>query len=364
MEDAALEHDPEKCGAVFRKTAQQNYGPPPALLEWAVERLLPTPARESVMGDLREVYRGPWQYLCEAARTVPRIAAGHAWRNANLPALGLNGALIWLCLAGLHEKGEGLSAVTIAFATLAGIAALALIQMYGDAQRPTGARAIKGAIWTVALVMLLCVWNFGLKYQRSGGADYLLEFGMLQSLPFVLPVLGLLRTGLLLQSDLQAERLADDAPPTLEDEHRAFLAAVRRVNGIESAALIAGACLLPALTGPGLWLPAIFLVTAAYLLTQNIVQPGQGAGLHSRYRRQLQTRRQLRHFLSWLWAAPFLMAACRLLVWPGYEEGRAILVALGSSAIVSICFLARAADSECAGLLRERLARLDTAPAA
>ena len=71
---------------------------------------------------------------------------------------------------------------------------LALSQIYGDAGRPTGARAIKGAIWTVGMVAVLCVWNFGLKYQRIGGADYLLEFGMLQSLPFVLPVLGLLRT--------------------------------------------------------------------------------------------------------------------------------------------------------------------------
>jgi hypothetical protein len=185
---------------------------PPALLERAVERLLPVPARENVMGDLREVYRGPWQYLGEALRTVLRVAAGHAWRNANLPALGLNGALIWLCLAGLKADGQGLDTATMMLATAAGIFVLALGQMYGDACRPTGARAIKGAIWTVVLVALLCVWNFGLKYQRIGGADYLLEFGMLQALPFVLPALGLLRTVLLLQSDFQAERLADDGP--------------------------------------------------------------------------------------------------------------------------------------------------------
>ena len=114
---------------------------PPFFLEWAVERLLPVPARESVIGDLREVYRGPWQYLREVVRTVPRVAASHAWRNANLPALGLNGALIWLCLAGLH-----LNIRTIALATAGGIFALVLSEMYGEAGRPTGARAIKGAI--------------------------------------------------------------------------------------------------------------------------------------------------------------------------------------------------------------------------
>jgi len=278
--------------------------------------------------------------------------------------LGLNGALIWFCLEGLRVNGQGPDTVTIALAIAAGIVALILLQMYGDAGRPTGARAIKGAIWTVGLVVVLCVWNFGLRYQRIGGEDYLLEFGMLQSLPFVLPVLGLLRTGLLLQSDRQAEHLADDGPSGLEDEHRAFSLSVRRINCIESAALVAGAGAAPVLAGPGPWLPTIFLVTAAYLMAQNVVRPAEGAGLRGRYRRQLQTRRQLRHFLSWLWAAPFLMAACRLLVWPGYESGRAILVALGSSAIVSICFLARAADSECAGLLRERMARLESGPAA
>jgi hypothetical protein len=359
MEDAAVERDPEKCAAVFRKIARQyKNSAPPIVLEWAVERLLPAPARESVIGDLREVYRGPWQYLCEAARTVPRVAAGYAWRNANLPALGLNGALIWLCLAGLH-----LDIATILLATAAGVAALTFIQMYGDTGRPTGARAIKGAIGTVILLVAVCVWDFGLRYPRIGHGDYLLEFGMLQSLPFVLPVLGLLRTGLLLQSDREQERLADDGVIGLEDEHRAFLAAMRRTNAIEAAALITGAWLLPFLSGPGLWLPAIFIVTAAYLLAQNAMSPVHDAGSRGDYRRQLQTRRQLRHFLCWLWAAPFLMAACRLLVWPGYESGRAILVAFGSSAIVSICFLARAADSECAGLLGERMARLENGPA-
>jgi len=335
---------------------------PPALLEWAVERLLPVPAREGVMGDLREVYRGPWQYIGEAARTVPRVAASYAWRNTNLPALGLNGALIWFCLAGLRANGKGLDVQTIALAVAAGVIALILIQIYGDATRPTGARAIKGAIWTVGLVVVLCVWNFGLKYQRIGSADTLLEFAMLQSLPFVLPVLGLLRTGLLLQSDRQAEHLSDDGPFALEEEYRVFSASVRRLNWIEGAALVICAWMTPRLDGTGPWLAAIFLATAAYLVAQNIMRRTEQALARGDYRRQLQMRRQLRHFLSWLWAAPFLVAACRMLVWPGYESGRAILVALGASAIVSICFLARAADSECAGLLRERMARLDTAP--
>ena len=332
---------------------------PPALLEWAVERLLPVPARESVIGDLREVYRGPCQYLCEALLTAPRIAAGHAWRNLNLPVLGLNGALIWLCLAGLRENGHGLSRMTIALATAGGVAVLMLSDMYGDCGRPTAERAIKGAIWTVGLVVVLCVWNFGMRYQSVGGQDNLLEFAMLQCLPFILPVLGLLRTCLVLQSDKQQERLADLNPSALREEYRIFVMAARRSNEIEAGALIAGACLMPVMIGHGLWLPAIFVVTGIYLAAQIFARPQPQSCWRVQYRRQLRMRKQLRHFLSWLWAAPFLMAACRWLVWPGYEHGRAILVAFGSSAIVSICFLVRAADSECAGLLRERMARLE-----
>lgn len=345
-------------GAIARDVAPAA---PPAWLERAVERLLPVPARESVIGDLREVYYSPRQYLREAVRTVPRVTAGHAWRNINLPALGLNGALIWLCLAGLQENGQGLSRMTIALVTAGGLLVLILSEIYGDVCRPTAKRAIKGAIWTVGLVVVLCVWDFGLRYQRIGGQDSFLEFGMLQCLPFVLPVLGLLRTCLLLQSDRQQEYLTDGGISALEDEHRVFAAMVRRTNLIEAAALIAAACLLPVMAGDGLWLPATFLATAAYLVVQTMVQRPPETGLRGRYRRQLMMRRQLRHFLIWLWAAPFLLAACRWLIWPGYAEGRAILIAFGTSAIVSICFLVRAADSECGGLLRERMARLERA---
>lgn len=341
MEDAALEG-------------------PPAVMEWAVERLLPTAARESVIGDLREVYRNPRQYLREAMSTVPGVVAGCAWRTLNLPVLGLNAVLIWFCLAGLQQNGRGLGHVTICLAVAGGLAVLILAEIYGDCSRPTAKGAVTGALWTVGLVGVLCIWNFGMRYQPSGTPDYLLEFGMLQSLPFVFPVLGLLRMGLVLQSDWLRERQLDRFCD-LEDEERAFLASVRRMNIVEAGALVAGAFLVSVLAGPGLWFPALFLASAAYLIVKNCIpsESDPSASLRARYRQQVWGRRQIRQFLSWLWAAPFLMAACRWLLWPGFEEGRAILVAFGASAIVAICFLARAADVECAGLLGERLSRLE-----
>ena len=336
---------------------------PPVALEWAVERLLPAPAREAVIGDLREVYRSPRQYAREALRTVPRIAIGHAWRNANLPLLSLNGLLIWLCLAGLSENGHGLSRANIARITLAGLFALILSQGYQGPGRPTARRAILEAIGADSLILTLCMWNFGLKYERMGSRDYPLELAMLGLLPLVLPVLGLLRTCLVLQSDRQQARLADRDATALADNHRAFRNTVRWINLSEGLALFAVAVALPVVAGPGLWLPAIFAATAVYLLSQCLMGavPGNAddAGLRRQYQRQLQMRQQLRHFLAWLWAAPFLIAVCRCLIWPGYENGRPILVAFGSAAMVSICFLVRAVNSEASGLARERMARLE-----
>lgn len=334
-------------------------GPPP-VMEWAVERLLPAPVRESVIGDLREVYRNPRQYLREAISTVPGVVAGCAWRTVNLPALGLNGALIWFCLAGLQQNGRGLGHATILLAVAGGLAALILAEIYGHCSRPTAKGAVTGALWTVGLVGVLCVWNFGMRYQPSGTPDYLLEFGMLQSLPFVFPVLGLLRMGLVLHSDWRRDRQAERicAP---EDEWRAFAASVRRMNIVEAGALTASAFWVPALAGPGPWLPALFLAAAAYLIAGSCIQPESdpSASLRARYRQLLWARRQVRQFLTSLWAAPFLIAVCRWLLWPGFEEGRAILVAFGASAIAAICFLARAAEAECSGLLGERLSRLE-----
>jgi hypothetical protein len=333
---------------------------PPAVMEWAVERLLPATARESVIGDLREVYRNPRQYLREALSTVPGVVAGCALRTLNLPVLGLNGVLIWLCLAGLQQNGRGLGHATIFLAVAGGLAVLILAEIYGDCRRPTAKGAVTGALWTVGLVGVLCVWNFGMRYQPSGTPDYLLEFGMLQSLPFVFPVLGLLRMGLVLQSDWLRERQLDRFCD-LEDEERAFLASVRRMSIVEAGALVAGAFWVPALAGPGLWFPALFLASAAYLIVESCIpsESDPSASLRARYRQQVWARRQIRQFLIWLWAAPFLIAACRWLLWPGFEEGRAILVAFGASAIVAICFLAHAAGAECTGLLGERLSRLE-----
>ena len=58
---------------------------PPVLIDAVVRALIPPACREHVVGDLWERYRSPWQFVLDAARTIPfvlrvRSAARRRWR--------------------------------------------------------------------------------------------------------------------------------------------------------------------------------------------------------------------------------------------------------------------------------------------
>ena len=65
--------------------------------------------REHVLGDLHERYSGPWQYLFDAAGTVPRVVLSQARRNANPPVLLMECAALYLAMA---AAGWGLAGPT------------------------------------------------------------------------------------------------------------------------------------------------------------------------------------------------------------------------------------------------------------
>src|SRR5262249_34866632 len=79
--------------------------PPPAWAERLVCWLTPPAAREAVLGDLCETYRSPSHYAAEALRTIPFVIRSQMRRNANLPALGLQGFLVFFCLGGFGQSG-------------------------------------------------------------------------------------------------------------------------------------------------------------------------------------------------------------------------------------------------------------------
>src|ERR1700722_9661664 len=105
-------------------------GPPP-LLERIVLFLIPAPMRESVGGDLCEMYRAPLQYGWQAARALPFVVVSQARRNANFPLLGLQGLILLGCFGGLFAgAGQGGN-----YAVLATLASLVFFFVLGAYQK-------------------------------------------------------------------------------------------------------------------------------------------------------------------------------------------------------------------------------------
>ena len=119
--------------------------------------LLPPSARESVLGDFRERYQSPGQYIWEALRTIPLVVLSRMRRTTDPQALlteALGLYLAWLLSGWLLDRA--FLAQPWALLKLAGPAMVAMTAMLlGDAWTPQGQRreplirAIHGACWAL-----------------------------------------------------------------------------------------------------------------------------------------------------------------------------------------------------------------------
>jgi hypothetical protein len=162
---------------------------PPAWLEQMVLLAIPPAAREAVAGDLWETYRSPGQYAGEALRTVPFIIASQIRRNLNLPALMLQGALIFIGLGGM--------------ATLLLIPLLMLREAYQPVARPSARRAIREAVLLSmsAVALLLLIMSVRSPFPVRAGVDHFTWLSLFLAGLFLSPFLCLFRAGLILQGD-------------------------------------------------------------------------------------------------------------------------------------------------------------------
>jgi len=113
---------------------------PPAWLERAVLALIPPLARETVAGDLCEIYESPRQYAREAARTIPFVIVSQMRRNLNAPAL-----LVQLALADAL-----LGPMTAALL----LPVLLLRDAWQPVARPSAHDAIRGTMIIALLAMI------------------------------------------------------------------------------------------------------------------------------------------------------------------------------------------------------------------
>lgn len=339
---------------------------PPAALERAVQWLIPPPAREAVVGDLREVYRSPSQYAAEAARTVPLVIFSCALRAVNLPLLALQGSLVFYCLEGL--SGPFLRLDQPRIDCLTGLALLAAIlrDTYRQPGRPSTRRAIVEAILIAAFMIVFCPEAFGLKQAMLGTRDFQLELQFATMLPLAIPAFGMLRTFLIVGGDRELDVFGDHADAgTIARAYGRFVRRLRRSYLAEAVALALFAAAMRIVLHVNPWLIGLCALAALFLLSLGRSQPiesGDPPALRAAYRRQLLQQQQLRRFLWWLWAAPILAVIYRQLIQAGFSGHRAILVTMGSAAMILICFLIGAVNRECAGRVQEKIALLERAP--
>ena len=337
---------------------------PPAMTERVVQFLIPPPAREAVVGDLREIYRTPHQYRIEAARTVPLVIASCALRAANLPLLALQGGLIFYCLEGLSAHLLPLDQLRTGFATALALMAVIVRDTYRQSGRPSTHRAIIEAIAIASFMILFCPEAFSLKQAPVGTPDFMLEFQFVTMLPLAIPAFGLLRTVLIIGGDRDLDIFGDDTD-AIARTYRRFVRRTRYCHLAEAAALVAFAAAMRVSLHLNLWLAGLCVLAAFFLLSLSRARPIESEdtpALRAAYRRQLLQQQQLRRFLWWLWAAPILVLIYQQLIQAGLSSNRAVLVTLGSATTILICFLIGAVNREYAGRVQEKIACLERAP--
>jgi hypothetical protein len=331
---------------------------PPAALEHVVQWLIPPKAREAVVGDLREIYSSPSQYLAEAARTVPLVFASCALRALNLPLLLLQFMLLLFLLEKLHAQFHQLTQASILQISVIAISAIALRNTYQPEGRPAAKHGILESILAALFLMAFCQDEFGLKQPSVGTFDFNLQFQFFVALPLVLPLLGVIRTFLIVRGDDDLDHFLDSIEGRTVGQDQ-FSRRLRWCHLAEAFALVCGGAVLTALPNAR-WLAAVYVVVAVFLLISRGAAGEAAAAINlAEYRRLLGQRQQMRQFLLWLWASPVLIAIYRWLIVAGFSHNRAVLVSIGSALAILICFFVDSLNREFAGQVSEKTRMLE-----
>jgi hypothetical protein len=326
---------------------------PPEWLEKAVLASIPPQARESVAGDLWETYQGPWQYAAEALETVPFVIFSQMRRNLNLPALMLQGALIFICLGGP--------------ATLLLLPPLMLRCAYQPVTRPCPRRAIREAVLLSAgaMVLLLMIMSIKSPFPVHTGVDSFTWLSLFLAALFLSPFLCLFRAGLIMQGDRATPPGDAEVPKdALARDFENFQQRVFCRNLLEGMALVLAAASGFFFAWNAL-LVGLFILAALYLMMEsapNLSQAGDFISLRARYQQELARHEQLRRFLRWLWFAPVLLALHARLSDDGVQgvtAGRPVSGLLDCVAVAILCFLVMALNREHGGRVQEQIGRLD-----
>jgi hypothetical protein len=341
-------------------------GPPP-LLEWFVLFLIPPAARETVAGDLCELYRYPSQYVASGVRTVPFVVASQIRRNLNIPALFIQGLIIFACCGGLLISGGDHAALGRAAAlALAILLALLVFDAYQGDKPPSAKWAILETIAVSASVLtysLVVVSALRASHQLASD-QFSFSLFMWFILPFGMPGLCGLRAAMVIARERRERALAGEVSPReLMLQYARFERHARRRNRTDIGLLLittaALACFQLHFALPfgsfASGIEVIYLVAAAYLslhgAAQTLPDKADFLSLRNVYQYELGRQHQLRSFIMWLWPAPVLFAFYASALGSGKVEPMPVMYATITT--VFLCFLVTATNRERNGQVQE-----------
>ena len=90
---------------------------PPVLIDAVARALIPPACREHVIGDLWERYRSPWQFVLDAAGTIPFVVASQIRRTSTLAGVIIH-AFTLLVSLGVGSKRTGVAVAALCGAML------------------------------------------------------------------------------------------------------------------------------------------------------------------------------------------------------------------------------------------------------
>ena len=290
--------------------------PPPLWLVTIMNRLIPPPSREAVLGDLWEEYRSPAQFLKQGLAVLPFLILSQVRRRSSWPILGLQAFILFACLRGfLPAEAMPAPWMRACLPTFFAFLALAWHDTYrawhdGPASRPAWGEvaAVTIGIGLSQLVTAVAVGATGVS------AAWLLTWPELLFATSALPVLCLLRWGTTSPRISQSGNHAD-----LVGDYDQFHSNVRWRNRLEIGAIIAtllsSAALLLRIDGPVspfVWLTLFgFTVLLVYLIRSGRAPTPRPTAstdeLRRLFRDELIRQHKLRSMLLWWWLTPLLL---------------------------------------------------------
>ncbi len=321
-------------------------GPPPGL-ENVVLFLIPPAARESVAGDLWELYRGPSQYVCDALGAIVFIVASQARRNLDFPVLAVKGILLFTLMLGFSSRQEAaaLTASILALMVLGGA--------YQSGGRPSPRLAMIEAVLAAGGAAELA--GLVAAHAVKPGLSEMPYFTFLG--PYMVPLLCLVRTALVRWGDrgnrgIRRELSVDE----VRSDYRLFERRVARRNLVEILALVSASIILARMP----FATPAYLMAALYLLVDGAVRPApmraSFSGLRCMFQEQMARQHRIRCLVWWLWFVPPVLTLQK-----NFGGTRPLFLLSGMAAALLVGFFIESLNRERRGRILEEIGDLTLA---